>query len=99
MIIGNITNPTKITPSIAKSKTKRIRSIIIKNVFITIPTARENPTKPCRYSFLRGLKNVWKNKGREKSSKNALFTDEKNPSKFQGASINQNLRKINGSKK
>jgi 5-formyltetrahydrofolate cyclo-ligase len=97
--IGNVINPTRIAPSIAKIIVKSNKSKTIKNDFITIPMPREKPTSPCRYSFLRGLKKVLTKRGREKSSKNALLSEAKNPRILSGASTNQNLRKIKGSKR
>jgi hypothetical protein len=69
---------------------------MIKIDLTKIPIAIENLTRPGRYSFLRGLKNVFNSSGSEKSCKKELLNEAKNLNSAIGLSKNQNLRNITG---
>lgn len=97
--IGKAKKRTTVTISNTKSGIKIIRSVIIKNVLTIIPITLEKPTKPWRYSFFKGLKKVFRKRGRENSSKKALFKDLKKPIISIGASKYQNFKKTKGKKR
>jgi hypothetical protein len=69
---------------------------MIKIDLTKIPMAIENFTRPGRYSFLRGLKNVFNSSGNEKSCKKELLSEAKNLKSAIGLSMNQNLRNMTG---
>jgi hypothetical protein len=94
---GQIKNPIKKTASSKIKPAKRIRSAMIKRLFIIIPIKIEKPTNPSLYSFFQGRKNVLIIKGSEKTPKKFLFKDRKNLKIFFGASRYQNLRIFSGS--
>ena len=85
------------------SLTKKPRIIAkfakIANVFINIPMPIENPTKPSRYSFFQGLKNVLTRSGREKSLRSAWLSEVKKINNTIGISVYQNFTKISGKDK
>ena len=83
----------------AKSAKNKIRSAVITKVFMNIPMAIENPTKPFLYSFFQGLKQVFTRIGREINLRKELFKEAKKISIVLGASRNQNFKKIKGSDK
>lgn len=47
-------NNSKSSKNNRTKKSKNIRKLLV-----AIPIPMENPTRPCLYSFLRGLKNVF----------------------------------------
>lgn len=71
-------NAVKRASSQTKRKENKNKSKRIKKVLINIPIPIEKTTSPSLYSFFKGLKKVFKNKGREKRFKNALFKELKN---------------------
>ena len=95
---GQMINATNTKISTQKSRRKRSKSAKITKLFMNIPIALEKPTNPCRYSFFQGLKYVFKRRGRENSSKKALFNEAKKLKREIGASINQNFKKFKGNK-
>lgn len=68
-------------------------------VFKNIPIQIENPTKPLRYSFFSGLKNVFTKRDKDNNRKNALLSEKKNSTIPTGISKNQNFIKSKGSEK
>lgn len=70
-----------------------------KNVLIMTPMIIENATKSPLYSFFRGLKYVFRNKGTDNICKNALSMDKRYKRNDLGASKYQNRRKIMGSER
>lgn len=63
---------------------------------ITMPITRENNTSPSRYSFLRGLKNVFNNSEIERREAIYLLRPTKKVMKFLVTSRYQNAIKYSG---
>jgi hypothetical protein len=89
----------KIATSTAIRKTKRSTSTKMSTDFTITPITLEKRTKPGRYSFLSGLKNVLTRSGNENNLRNALFTDIKNPANSRGLSKYQNFKNVSGNRK
>ncbi len=68
---GKMRNTMRLISSTLSNKENKSKSTRINTVFTTMPMIIENRTKPGRYSFLRGLKKVFKNNDKENNWKNA----------------------------
>ncbi len=67
IIIAGSNRTTTLTRSKTKAMIARIKSVARSiSDFIKIPARTENRTRPSRYSFLRGLKKVFKSRGTER---------------------------------
>ncbi len=94
--IGKKIYATKILISTNSNRNKIATSVMIKIDLTKIPMAIENRTRPGRYSFLRGLKNVLRRSGSEKSCKKEALSETKNLKSAIGLSRNQNLKNTTG---
>lgn len=87
--MGSIRKTTNKTHSISKKEKRNIKERIIRTDFTKIPRIIENPTRPARYSFFIGLKNVLRRREREKScmkyslKARQIFKKEKEASLYQ----------------
>lgn len=94
--IGNVKKKKSAKNSTTRRINRKKRSTRIRIVLTLIPIKIEKRISPCLYSFLIGLKNVFTKREREKSCRNALFTDSKNRIISSGLSTYQNLKNTIG---